>query len=855
MPEISSNFTPLMRQYLEIKNRFQDTLLLFQVGDFYELFFEDAKKAASVLGIALTKRGNVNGEPIPLCGVPIHVIDHHLPKLIKKGFKIAICNQLEEPVPGKVVRRGVIQVLTPSMLTDSKLLNEKSASYLISFFPTNENWGIIISELLTAQLFATLIPSQGFKILETELTRFFPDEILIPNNKSGKQLENFFKQLGYFVTIQDIDNEAHIFAKAAIKNFFNYELIYKNESLLFALYNFVIYLRKNQEVALNQFKKINFYKPDDFLILDSATQKNLELIKNNNDGSNRNSLFELLDKAATSMGSRMIKKWIVRPLIKPELIYVRQNAIEYLIKNVLVKDKLISLFKELTDLERIVGRIALKKAQMNDYLMLANALKFIPQIKEILKKIISNEMFSNIESKLMDFDDLKNLLFKSLNDDITKNWIVKPKYDQKLDKLRELAENSNKKILELENKEQQSTGISSLKIRYNQIYGYYIEITKSNLGLVPQNYIKQQTLSGKERFITPQLQQLQAEIENARSEINFVEQTIFENIKNEVTKYLIQLRRASNALASLDAIIGFSNVSYENGYIKPIFNHHQDILIEDGRHPIVEQFGKDKFIPNSIDLTNEKSLLIITGPNMGGKSTYLRQVALICLMAQCGIFVPAKSANLPILDRIFTRIGAGDNLSEGKSTFLVEMEETANICNQATGKSLVILDEVGRGTSTFDGLAIAQAVVEHIYKNIKSKCLFATHYHELTALQNQFTGIAAYYAASKKTENGILFLHKIIKGTADSSFGIEVAKLANLPTDLINRAQEILIELNNQRSNLSSVEKNDCQILKLESKFNENNKIVSLLSKVDFDELSPKKALDLLWEVKKFLPN
>jgi len=880
------SLTPLMKQYFDIKNKFQDSILLFQVGDFYEMFCDDAKKAAASLNITLTKRGNINGDPIPLCGIPVHALDNYLSKLIKSGYKVAICDQLEVAVPGKVVKRGVRQVLTPATLTDNKLLNEKSASYLFSFFPSGDNWGILFGELLTAQLFATLIPANAYKILESELVRFFPDEILIPNNKNAKQLETYFKQLGYFTTISDLQAQENIEEQfqAWMQNQFNADSL-KNitefSALRSAILNFYAYLKTNQETSLEQFNKVNFYKTDDFLVLDSATQKNLELVKNNYDGTIVNTLFEHLDQACTAMGSRMIKKWVVRPLIKAELIVQRQDAVEALVKNIIVKDRLIELLTEVMDLERVVGRIALRRAQLNDYLALANAISKVPDIRkclEVFKDIkYPNKLdfFNNIYAKLVDFSSLHNLLKSALNEDFSKSWLIKFGFDAHLDRYRELVENANKKILDIEQKEIQATKINSLKIRYNQVYGYYIEITKTNLHLVPGHYIRNQTLAGKERFLTAELQQLQVEIESAHKEITAIENAVFERVKDEVNNYITDLRRVANSLANLDAIISFAQLAYHNGYTRPRFSDNQSIIIEDGRHPIIETVIGNKFIANSTNLTNEESLWIITGPNMGGKSTYLRQVALICILAQCGSFVPTKSSQLPILDRIFTRIGAGDNLAEGKSTFLVEMEETAIICSQSTERSLVILDEVGRGTSTFDGLSIAQAVVEYIYKNIKARCLFATHYHELTNLQDQFPGIVSYYMASNKTENGIIFLHKLVRGIADGSYGIEVAKLAHLPDELILRAAEILNDLNNNNpsssmgsgGHVAGLRQNDCvnndnnnmlkklnvRVLEVEKKLKKNEKVLAKLLNINFDELSPKKAFDILWEIKELI--
>ena len=805
-----------MQQYFDIKKEHKTALLFFQVGDFYELFFDDAKNASKFLGIALTKRGNINGEPIPLCGVPVHALDHYLVKLVKGGFQVVICDQLEEAVPGKVVKRGITQVLTPGTLTDAKLLNEKSASYILFFVPNIDSWSLVFIELLTGYVFCTNIDAQDInlsaKTLEAELFRFFPDEIVIQSK--DKRYLSYFKQHGFVVSFcDDTEIHNHEWVNEKLKKLKTPAQFSENFSLIYS------YFQKNQPDALNHLQDFYTYKSDDFLILDAATQKNLEIISNNQDGSTRNSLFYLMDKATTAMGSRMIKKWLLRPLVKLESINQRLKTVELFVNEISLKEKIILLLKEVADLERVVGRIALNKAQLYDYIHLKNALSVLPELKSVLFNYQEITFIKLVLQKITDFQKLHDLLEASLNSDLSQsNKIIKDGFDCNLDRIRELVNQSHKKILELEESEQQSTNITSLKIRFNQVFGYYLEITKPNLHLVPERYKRIQTLSNRERFTTAELKILENDIEKARREIIYVEKELFDNVKNEVSHFISDLKKSAYALAHLDALIGFSEVAYENGYVCPKFGETQPspsvilserseskdatagiarkIFIEDGRHPIIEKTVKC-FIPNSTNLNLENSTLIITGPNMGGKSTYLRQVALISLMAQCGSFVPAKNVQLFLVDRIFTRIGAGDNLAQGKSTFLVEMEETATICKQATEKSLVILDEVGRGTSTYDGLALAQSVVEYIHKNIKCFCLFATHYHELTNLEKKFNGISSYYAASKKTENGILFLHKIIKGTTDGSFGIEVAKLASLPDEVILRAEQILKELQN----------------------------------------------------------
>jgi len=875
-----------MKQYFEIREQYPDAVLLFQVGDFYELFFDDAKKVSAFLGIVLTKRGSHNGDPIPLCGVPLHAIDHYITKLVKGGFKLAICDQLEEAQPGKVVQRGVTKVLTPGTLTDSNLLDEKSASYLFSFFPMEDTWGLLFGELLTAQLFATVLPKKSEKLLESELVRFFPDEILLPQNKLGKTFQSTFKKLGYFTTFQDLDLSHREYTQGIdrwMSRQFNpktLDILSGNNSLLYSLYNFYKYLNKNQFGALEHFRALHFYEPDDFLLLDPATQKNLELIKNNQEGSRKNTLFSLMDKAATSMGSRMVKKWICRPLIKKEAIEQRLDVVEKLVDDISLHQKIRELLIQIGDIERIIGRMALQRATLTDYIYLTKAFEIIPEVKQLLANHDDIVLLRVIISYMGDFTKIYQLLLAAINDDTSKDWIIKTGFNQKLDELRELVFNSNTKILELEQKEKVSTGINSLKIAYNKVHGYYVEVTKPNLHLVPEYYIRQQTLVNRERFIFAELKDLQQEIVEATVQIDRVEKELFDRLKHDVYQYVSELRKLAHALAHLDALLSFSHIAYDYEYIRPQFNEKSEIHISQGRHPVVEITENSNFIPNDTSLHDGHSLLIITGPNMGGKSTYLRQVALISIMAQCGSFIPAKNANLALLDRVFTRIGSGDNLAGGKSTFLVEMEETALICKQATNKSLVILDEVGRGTSTFDGFAIAQAVVEHIYAKIGAKCLFATHYHELTVLKDKFPGIDSYYASSKKTSGGILFLYKIIQGVADGSFGIEVAKLAELPKCLIDRATTVLKGLECEKSSIGSLKHSkgnqysgatsvDCD-QKYEQIMQENNGLLGkldnlseklkisenklkMLQEIDYNELSPKQAFDLLWDMKEKL--
>ncbi len=862
---MQSKITPLMQQFFDIKAAYPDTLLFFQVGDFYELFFDDAKTAAAFLGIALTSRGKHDGEPIPLCGVPLHAKDHYLHKLIKGGFKVAVCDQLEQATPGKLVKRDVAQVMTPGTLTDSQLLDEKSASYLFALYPGENEWALVFGELLTGQLWATVIPAGSERIVESELARFFPDELLIPNIKAAKQFAPLFKKQGYFTTLVDgkieeqgpvLDEWVQKFPASSQKQ------IADHDALRLALFYFYAYLSKTQYQALEQFNQLFLYKSDDFLILDAATQRNLELTRNSNDGARLATLLAVMDGAATPMGSRMIKKWIQRPLIKKEAIEQRQQVLSLFVSDVMQLQMMQQLLSPIGDIERVIGRIVLSRGQLHDYIALRNCLQILPSIKAYVVQHANVPLLQVIEKHIGLFDGLHTYLCNAVVSDLSSNKIIKDGFDKELDYMRSLVSSSNEKILALERAEQKETTINSLKIRYNGVHGYYIEVTNANKQLVPERYQRRQTLVGKERYTTPELSQLAYDIERAHAQIAEREKELFAQVKQAVAQQSTQLRKLAHALAHLDALHGLAKIAYNNGYTKPEFHGTRDIIIQEGKHPIVQSLSDTGFIPNDTQLTDTQSLWIITGPNMGGKSTYLRQVALISVMAQCGSFVPAARAQLPILDRIFTRIGAGDNLAAGKSTFLVEMEETASICSQATKNSLVILDEVGRGTSTFDGLAIAQAVIEYLYEKVEARCLFATHYHELTQLSSAYPGIAPFYAASKKTERGIVFLYKMMQGVADGSFGVEVAKLAQLPQQVIDRSQELLTQLTVKESMPAA--SGDAQLMGTYERLIQDNAQLKIqlselqkkgqlnmeLERLSLDDLSPKQAFDLVWKWK-----
>jgi len=854
----NSKLTPLMKQYLQIREAYPDAILLFQVGDFYELFFDDAIKASSFLGIALTKRGKHQGKDIPLCGVPVHALKHYVTKLVKGGFKVALCDQLSAPKPGTVVERGVTQVFTPGTLTDESMLDTKAASYLLSLHPYEDKVGLVFGELLTAQLFATTVLADSLRGLESELHRFFPDEIIVPDTKEAASFSRHVQKLGFLVSVApqraEHEDESHVWIEKQFDDSTRATL-HKQPSILQTVRLLYHYLERTQKNSLNQLNAISFYQPYDYLFLDAATQRNLEIIKNNNDASSSNTLFAVVDHAQTSMGSRTLRKWLTRPLLHHKAIVQRQEVVGLIASNVSRMQKLQQSLCQLADLERIVGRIALRRALAHDYCALKNSLCIIPTLKKYVSEMSSSSLALALADKFFDYSSIVDLLDKSIEEGGGPH-IIKNGFDDELDRLRDLVEHAQQAIIKLESHEIQRTGIESLKIRYNKITGYAIEVTKPNLSKVPDDYMRQQTLTNRERFVTQELLDLQRDINRAHNEIAGVEADVYEKVKLKIEERLADLRKTAYALSYLDALYGFAQCAYENNYCKPEFNESRDVRITGGRHPVVEQKVQGQFVANDSALTDDQSLWIITGPNMGGKSTYLRQVAHMCLLAQCGSFVPATAASLPIVDRIFTRIGAGDNVAEGKSTFLVEMEETAVICSSATQKSLVILDEVGRGTSTFDGLAIAHAVIEYIHSVIGSRCLFATHYHELTKLPDEHPGIVNYHMVSKKTHDGIAFVHRIEPGTSRGSFGIDVARLAQLPPQIVSRARTLLAELEAASSHHhgttfdpATIDSSDA-VRDLQHALEKKEELLEVIRSINCDELSPRGALDLLWDLK-----
>lgn len=843
--------TPLMQQYHALKLEHPDKLIFFQVGDFYELFFEDAIRAANFLGIALTKRGKDQGKDIPLCGVPVHSLNHYLTKLIKGGFCVALCDQLEAAQVGKMVKRGITKVLTPGTLTDEHLMDDTHPSYIMSFVPHQDQWALLFAEIVTAQVYATTITAGARKLLETELARFFPDEIIMASTGDTQQFKTMFNQDGYYTSTASPDQQAMlVWAQAKLQQAVVDQLTANHalQEALAVLYN---YCAKNNSAVLEQIATLHFYQPEDFLVLDNVTQKHLELVINYQ-GQRAGTLLATLDKAATPMGSRTLKKWLVRPLRSIHMINQRFDAVDFLRTKPTVLDALQHALRTCGDVERVVGRIALGRAPVRDYVQLITILQTVPELAH--KAVGAPALLAACLSYAQQFAPLLQLLQTTLSCDAQQDWIIASGYHTELDRLRLLVTDSTQILLKLEQEQQQATGINSLKIRYNAIHGYYAEITNTHQDLVPAHYKRRQTLVGRERYTFEALEKLEHDMLHAQSSMSALERQLFDELKARVVPYVSALRRMALGLAHADALMSFARCAYERGYVRPAIAEDQDIVVMGGKHPVVEQARGSAFIANDTQLTNQQALWIITGPNMGGKSTYLRQVALLSIMAQCGSFIPARSAQLPVLDAIFTRIGASDNVAAGKSTFMVEMEETAHICQYATQKSLVILDEVGRGTSTYDGLALAQALVEYLYTQVRARCLFATHYHELTQLAQQYPGIVCYHAQSMQTADGILFLHTMVPGIAAGSFGLEVARLAGLPASVLARASQVLQGLNQDESARTHDIQHVYEPARADTLAAEElaalKKYKNVVDTLDYDTLSPKKAFDILWDLK-----
>ncbi len=876
--------TPLMRQYAAIKKEHPNALVFFRLGDFYELFFEDAVVASQELQITLTSRNKEKGIAIPMCGVPYHSAENYIAKLIRKGFKVAICEQTEDPRTAKtLVKREVTRVLTPGTAADMHLGSEEN-NFLACVARAGNAFGFAALDLSTGEFRATDFQGEdGERRVREELLVLRPRELLFASSlplfdqpggssssvAASKPRITSLENASWTETPLDDWVFSPDYAIPQVENHFGVLSLegfgLANRSAAATAAGAILhYVRTTQRGSLDHVDRIGFYERQNCLVLDAVTVRNLELIEPLFAGAADNAtLFRCLDCTVTPMGKRLLRAWMLRPSIDDGGINRRLDAVEALVKDVVAREELRRSLDRIFDLERLLSRVTLETANPRDLLALATSLAKLPTVRVALSHFPA-ERLKALHSQCDELGDLRDRLVTSLEDEppltLADGGVIRSGVDVALDELRDLSRNSKQYIAQIEQRERQRTGIASLKVKFNTVFGYYLEISKANLHLAPAEYERKQTLVNAERFTTPELKGYEVKVLDAQEKIVEIERRLFAELRDAIAAEARRIRQTALAVAEIDVLASFAALAANRSYCRPLFTDGADIEIVEGRHPVIEQMEIPgtaiRFVPNDLYLNGTThSILVITGPNMGGKSTYLRQAALIVLMAQMGSFVPARSASLGLVDRIFTRIGASDNLARGRSTFMVEMTETAAILNTATARSLILLDEVGRGTSTYDGLAIAWAAIEYIHANTRAKTLFATHYPELTELADRLSGVKNYHVSVKESGGGIVFLRKVEEGAADKSYGIEVAKLAGLPTDVVTRAREVLAEHESAERNavkhLARDETREAGPLQLTIFTPLSQKIVDRIKGTDPNRISPMDALTLLHELKK----
>ena len=805
---MEEKLSPMMEKYMETKEAYSDCILFYRLGDFYEMFFEDAITASRELELTLTGKNCGLSERAPMCGVPFHAAQIYINKLVQKGYKVAICEQVEDPKDAKgLVRREVTRIATPGTNIDMDTLSEESNNYIMCIYYSEEMYGIAVSDITTGIFLTTEVGDE--KKLIDEIYKFSPSEIICnePFTFSGFD----FEDLKYHTGVAVFPLEPSFFddnrCNEAIKTQFRVSDITglgleKKSGCSVASGALILYLSESQKGSIDQIRNIRVYSVTDYMVLDSATRRNLELTETMLEKTKKGSLLYVLDKTKTAMGARMLRSFLEQPLTDIKKINKRLDAVEAFTNDLILREELREYLNPVYDLERLMGKINYHSANPRDLIAFANSIRMLPPIKDLLADCKVSAI-SSLTDELDTLEDLCDLIDRSISEDapinIKEGGIIRSGYSEKVDSLRNAKTEGKKWLAELESEDRERTGIKNLRIKYNRVFGYYFEVTNSFLELVPEDYIRKQTLANAERYTTDRLKELEDTILNAEDKLFSLEYDMFVDIRTQLSGSVDRILKSAMIIAKADAWSSLGYVASSNGYVRPSINEKGIIDIKEGRHPVVELLTKDEmFISNDTYLDNSSNRIsVITGPNMAGKSTYMRQVALIVLMAQIGSFVPAKSANIGIVDRIFTRVGASDDLASGRSTFMVEMTEVSNILRNATSKSLLILDEIGRGTSTFDGLSIAWAVIEYISntKLLGAKTLFATHYHELTELEGKIAGVNNYCIAVKEKKDTIVFLRKIVKGGADRSYGIAVAKLAGLPDSVITRADELVAEL------------------------------------------------------------
>ncbi len=860
--------TPLMTQYNKVKNDYPDTIVLFRVGDFFETFLDDAKTASKVLGITLTKRSNGKAGAVPLAGFPHHAIDTYLPKLVKAGYRVAICEQVENPKFAKgIVKREVVEVVTPGVAFSDKLLDYKKNNYLASIFLRDEHVGISFADISTGEFYT-------YEVLQSQLQNQFSlinaTEIIISKNQKDilEPIITKFSPNSRITRIDEwifqrdyaIDLLLNQFKTKTLKGFG----IEKLQFGIIAAGAILSYLKETQKQNLSHLNKISIYNPSDYMLLDYATKRNLEISNTMQDGNREGSLISILDKTNTAMGGRLLKQWVSAPLIKIEPILQRQSAIAEFTINQTLRENLASELKEIGDLERLISKVCTGRANPREVVLIKTSLKKIPLLKQLLD-LSNNEVIAKLNNRLEELENLVEKIELAIIDsppiNLNDGGIIRSGFNKNLDEIRDISGNAKNWIANLQRSEREKAKIPSLKVSYNKVFGYYIEISNTHKNKVPEYYERKQTLVNSERYITPALKEYEDKILNAEEKIAELEYKIFDDIRKSIAAETLTIQANARLIAMLDCYISFAACAEEYHYIKPEINETDVIDITDGRHPVVERIlpAGEKFAGNNCLLSNsENQIIILTGPNMAGKSVYLRQIGLIVMLAQIGSFVPAKEAKIGIVDKIYTRVGASDNISAGESTFLVEMQEAANILNNATNKSLVLLDEIGRGTSTFDGISIAWAITEYLHESrtVAAKTLFATHYHELNEMSNLFQRIKNFKVEVREINDKVIFLHKVSSGGADHSYGIQVAQMAGLPKYVTNRAKEILFNLEDKeltpvevkKARTSKIKRDDYQIELFDIKTDD---LRNEINDISIDSITPIEALNKLNELKK----
>ena len=847
--------TPMMQQYMQIKKENEDAILFFRLGDFYEMFFEDALKASKTLEIALTSRDCGGGQKAPMCGIPHHVSESYLNKLVEKGYKVAVVDQVEDPRFSKgIVKRSVTRIVTPGTITDLEGKNTDN-NFLLSIYQHNNSFGISYIDITTGEFKTTeILNASNVRDLLDFIVKVNPKEILINRKLKTKAFNDLIDQMNIFVSVFDVKNNDIKDNISNLNSLLDKKINKDIEKKFFAILasNMLMdYIYLFQDERLQHIDELIYIESQNFMKIDANTRENLEIHKNLYDGSRKNTLLSVLDKTKTPMGSRKVNSYLEFPLIEVSKINYRLNIVEQFINNLELSSSLTDLLNQIFDLERILSKISYSKANARDLLNLKYSLEKIPNIKVLLEMSELNEL-KKLGTSMDDLRDLFTLIDEAIVEDppltITEGKIIKDGFSKKLDELKYESVNGRKELLEYESQLKEDTGIKTLKISYNKNVGYYIELTKSFISQAPDYFIRRQTLKNSERYITETLNNISDKILGSQSDTTELEYELFSDIRAKIANDSTRIKNATDIIANIDALLSFAKVASSHNYVRPSFNNDSLMNIKDGRHPVIEQtMDANSFIPNDTNIgLSDNRIQIITGPNMAGKSTYMRQMALIILMAQIGSFVPATNCNISISNALYTRIGASDNLAKGDSTFMVEMKEMSNIINNATKDSFVILDEVGRGTSTNDGLSIAIAIVEYLSKNIKSKTFFATHYHELTQITDELDNVKNLKVDILEEKGELVFLRKIMEGAADKSYGIEVAKLSGLPNEIISRANHLLKSMDNRQ-----VELDYKAPMQLSMSFDtlEKDLLLKEIVALEIDNMSAKDSYDYLYEL------